>query len=122
MVKKTRNKKDNILKKPINFFADWRPLPLYELMSYILMYASVPMLAYGIQTYDLEIMRIIILAILTMYSGFFAALIWIDITDADIDAVDHPDRPVPAGTISKKKILCGGTSILSNDFHFCNHC
>jgi len=105
MVKKTRNKKDNMLKKPINFLADWRPFPLYELISYILMYASVPMLAYGIQTYDLEIMKIIILTILTLYSGFFAALIWNDITDADIDAVVHPDRPVPAGTISKKNFF-----------------
>ena len=105
MVKKTRNKKGNILKNPFNFFADWRPLPFYELMSYILMYASVPMLAYGIQTYDLEIMKIIILTILTLYSGFFAALIWNDITDADIDAVVHPDLPVPAGTISKKNFF-----------------
>jgi len=87
MVKKTGNKKDNMLKKPINFLADWRPLPLSELMSYILMYASVPMLAYGIQTYDLEIMKIILLAILTMYSGFFAALIWNDITDEDIGRI-----------------------------------
>ena len=105
MVERTRNRKCDVLKKLINFLADWRPLPFYELMSYILMYASVPMLAYGIQTYDLEIVRIIILTILTMYSGFFAALIWNDITDADIDAIVHPDRPVPAGIISKKKFF-----------------
>ena len=105
MVEKTENRRNSILKKPINFLADWRPLPLYELISYVLMYASVPMLAYGIQTYDLNIMKIILLTILTMYSGFFAALIWNDITDADIDAVAHPDRPVPAGTISKKKFF-----------------
>ena len=105
MVKKTRNKIGNMLKKSINFLDNWRPFPLYELMSYILMYASVPMLAYGIQKYDLEIMKIIILTILTLYSGFFAALIWNDISDADIDAVAHPDRPVPAGTISKKKFF-----------------
>jgi len=105
MVEKIRNRKCYVLKKPINFLADWRTLPLYELVSYILMYASVPMLAYGIQTYDLEIVRIILLTILTMYSGFFAALIWNDITDADIDIIVHPDRPVPAGTISKKNSL-----------------
>jgi len=105
MVEKTENGRDIILKKPINFLAEWRPFPLYELISYVLMYASVPMLAYGIQSYDLNIMKIIILTILTMYSGFFAALIWNDITDADIDTVVHPDRPVPAGTISKKKFF-----------------
>lgn len=89
MVKKTRNRKCDVLKKPINFLADWRPLPFYELMSYILMYANISMLTYGIQVYDLEIVRIIILTILTMYSGFFAALIWNDITDADIDTIVH---------------------------------
>jgi 4-hydroxybenzoate polyprenyltransferase len=40
-----------------------------------------------------------------LYSGFFAALIWNDITDADIDAVAHPSRPVPGGRISKKKFF-----------------
>ena len=94
-----------MLKKPVNFLINWRPFPCYELISYILMYASVPMLAYGIQTYDSGIIKIIVLTILTMYSGFFAALIWNDITDADIDTVAHPDRPVPAGTISKKKFF-----------------
>ena len=107
MINGNKGQKQKMLctKKPINFLADWHPLPLYELMSYIPMYASVPMLAYGIQTYDLEIVRIIILTILTMYSSFFAALIWNDITDVDIDVVVHPDHPIPAGTISKKNSL-----------------
>jgi 4-hydroxybenzoate polyprenyltransferase len=60
------------------------------------------MLAYGIKTYNLEIIKIIVLTILTMYSGFFAALIWNDITDRDIDAIAHPDRPVPSGRISPR--------------------
>ena len=107
MINGNKGQKQKMLctKKPINFLADWHPLPLYELMSYIPMYASVPMLAYGIQTYDLEIVRIIILTILTMYSSFFAALIWNDITDVDIDVVVHPDHQIPAGTISKKNSL-----------------
>jgi geranylgeranylglycerol-phosphate geranylgeranyltransferase len=69
------------------------------------MYASVPMLAYGIQPYNNEILYIILLTILTMYAGFFAALIWNDITDAEIDAVAHPDRPIPSGRISKSKFF-----------------
>jgi 4-hydroxybenzoate polyprenyltransferase len=69
------------------------------------MYASVPMLAYGLQSYNIDIIKIIILTILTLYSGFFAALIWNDITDADIDAVAHPDRPIPSGRISRKKFF-----------------
>jgi 4-hydroxybenzoate polyprenyltransferase len=69
------------------------------------MYASVPMLAYGIKTYDSSIITIIVLTILALYSGFFAALIWNDITDADIDTVAHPDRPIPSGRISSKKFF-----------------
>ncbi len=45
------------------------------------MFASLPMLAYGTQPYNYEIAKIIVLAVLTIYSGFFAVLIWIDITD-----------------------------------------
>ena len=69
------------------------------------MYASVPMLAYGIQSYNNEILKIIIFTIIAMYSGFFAALIWNDITDVDIDKVAHPDRPIPSGKISRKKFF-----------------
>ncbi len=98
-------KKINFLTKPFNFLSYWRSLPPYELISYIMMYASVPMLAYGINEYNFEILKIIILTVLTLYSGFFAALIWNDITDADIDELAHPDRPIPSGRISKKKFF-----------------
>ena len=94
-----------IFKRPFKFLFNWRPFPLYELVSYVLMYASVPMLAYGIQTYNLSTIKIIILTILTLYSGFFAALIWNDITDKDIDAIVHPNRPLPNGSISSKKFF-----------------
>ncbi len=90
---------------PLKFITHWRSLPLYEIISYIFMYASVPMLAYGIQKYDSNIFRIIIFSIITLYAGFFAALIWNDITDADIDSVAHPDRPIPSGRITKKKFF-----------------
>jgi len=63
------------------------------------------MLAYGLQLYNLKILKIIIFTIITLYSGFFAALIWNDITDADIDAIAHPDRPIPSGRISSKKFF-----------------
>src|SRR5512136_2981424 len=75
------------------------------MISYIFMYTSVPMLAYGIQQYDINIMRVIIFTVITLYAGFFAALIWNDITDADIDSVAHPDRPIPSGRISKKNFF-----------------
>lgn len=97
--------KKSFLTSPINFLAHWRSLPPYELISYIFMYASVPMLAYGIQPYDSNIVRIIVFTIITLYAGFFAALIWNDITDADIDFVAHPDRPIPSGRISKRKFF-----------------
>ncbi|KYK19927.1 hypothetical protein AYK24_04790 [Thermoplasmatales archaeon SG8-52-4] len=69
------------------------------------MYASIPMLAYGLKTYDSSIITIIIFTILALYSGFFAALIWNDITDVDIDDIAHPDRPIPSGRISSKKFF-----------------
>lgn len=94
-----------IVKRPFVFLSKWRSLPPYEMISYILMYASVPMLAFGIITYNIETIKIIIFSILALYSGFFAALIWNDITDADIDSVAHPDRPIPSGRISKKKFF-----------------
>jgi len=95
----------NFFIRPINFLIRWRPFPLYEIISYIFMYVSVPMLAYGLKSYNLEIIKIIILSVLTLYSGFFAALIWNDITDADIDVIAHPDRPVPKGSITKSKFF-----------------
>ncbi len=100
----SKNKTSSI-KKPLVFLSKWRSLPAYELISYIFMYSSIPMMAFGIKTYDFEIMKIILFTILSLYSGFFAALIWNDITDADIDSVVHPDRPLPSGRISSKKFF-----------------
>ena len=90
---------------PFDFLSKWRSLPPFELLSYILMFASIPMLAYGIRPYDYSIIIIIILSILSLYSGFFSALIWNDITDIKIDSVAHPDRPIPSGRISKNKFF-----------------
>jgi len=100
----TKNAKLNFA-KPLNFLKNWRSLPPFEMISYILMYSSVPMLAYGINPYNYDILRIILLTILCLYSGFFAALIWNDITDSDIDKISHPDRPIPSGRISRKKFF-----------------
>ena len=101
----TPETKKNIITKPVHFLFNWRPFPIYELISYVFMYASVPMLSYGFQSYNIEIIKVIVLSILTLYSGFFAALIWNDITDADIDVVAHPSRPIPGGRVSKKKFF-----------------
>lgn len=75
------------------------------MISYILMYSSVPLLAYGIQSFEIGLFWVILLTIITLYSGFFAALIWNDITDADIDSKVHPDRPIPSNMISKEKFF-----------------
>jgi geranylgeranylglycerol-phosphate geranylgeranyltransferase len=98
-------KENSIIKKSAVFISKWRSLPVYELISYFFMFACVPMLAYGIESYNYEIIKIIILAVLTMYSGFFATLIWNDITDVDIDLIAHPDRPIPSGRINSKKFF-----------------
>lgn len=90
---------------PLMFLLSWRSLPWYELTSYILMFASAPMLAYGIIQYDAAQYQLILFTIIALYSGFFAALIWNDITDADIDMIAHPDRPIPAGRITPRKFF-----------------
>ena len=90
---------------PFIFIKEWRSLPLYELISYFFMFASIPMLIYGIKEYNNNILLLIFLTIVTLYTGFFAVLIWNDITDADIDAVVHPDRPIPSGRITIKKFF-----------------
>jgi geranylgeranylglycerol-phosphate geranylgeranyltransferase len=104
MKKKVKNFK-LIITKPFVFLSNWRSLPLFEMLSYFLMYASIPMLAYGFNIYDYDIISIILLTILTMYSGFFAALIWNDITDSEIDIISHPDRPIPSGRISQRNFF-----------------
>ena len=42
---------------------------------------------------------------MTLYSGFFAALIWNDITDMEIDSIVHPTRPLPDGRINPKNFF-----------------
>lgn len=94
------------LRRLIDFVAGWRSLPPYELVSYTLMFASVPMLASGTRRFDgTLLLRVIAPTVLSLYAGFFAALIVNDITDADIDASAHPDRPIPAGRVSKRTFV-----------------
>ncbi|MCK5458887.1 MAG: UbiA family prenyltransferase [Thermoplasmatales archaeon] len=97
--------KSSVMIHPFAFLSQWRSLPSFEFISYVFMFASMPMLAYGVRPYDSTIITIILLSILSLYSGFFAALIWNDITDADIDSIAHPDRPIPSGKISSKKFF-----------------
>ena len=93
------------LANPFIFVSHWRSLPAYELVSYVLMFASAPMFAYGINQYDSSVVIQILFSVVALYAGFFAALIWNDISDADIDSIAHPDRPIPSGKISIKKIF-----------------
>jgi len=97
--------KSSVIIHPFAFLSKWRSLPSFELISYVFMFASMPMLAYGIKPYDSSIITIIILSVLSLYSGFFAALIWNDITDAEIDSIAHPDRPIPSGRISSSRFF-----------------
>lgn len=83
----------------------WRTIMVYELISFAIMYTTVPMLAYGIKPYNWEIVRIILLSILTLFSGYFATLIWNDISDIEIDRIAHPDRIMPSGRITPKQFF-----------------
>lgn len=83
----------------------WRTIMVYELISFAIMYTTVPMLAYGIKPYNWDIVRIILLSILTLFSGYFATLIWNDISDIEIDKIAHPDRIMPSGRITPKQFF-----------------
>jgi 4-hydroxybenzoate polyprenyltransferase len=64
-----------------------------------------PMLAYGIKPYEAQLIWVIVYTIIALYSGFFATLLWNDITDVEIDKIAHPDRPLPSKRISVKKMF-----------------
>lgn len=96
---------EHILKRPIKFLFRWRWFTYYEMICYVCMYAGTMMFAYGIQPHTLMSLKLVLLTILTLYSGFFAALIWNDITDRDIDVVVHPDRPIPERRISQSRFF-----------------
>ena len=83
----------------------WRTIMVYEMLSFVIMYVTVLMLAYGTQPYPWDMFRIILLTILTLFSGYFATLIWNDISDIEIDRIAHPDRIMPSGRITKTKFF-----------------
>jgi len=78
---------------------------MYEMLSLNIMYCAAPMLAYGIQSYDWNILRILLLSIITLFSGYFATLIWNDISDMEIDKIAHPDRTIPSGRITPRQFF-----------------
>ncbi len=100
-----QDKTRGIYQKITDFLFKWRSFSSFRLIQYVFMFASVPMLAYGIKIYDLQIITTILFTILALFSGFFATLLWNDITDVNIDIIAHPDRPLPAGRISAKKMF-----------------
>jgi 4-hydroxybenzoate polyprenyltransferase len=91
--------------RPLRYLDRWRPFPPYELICYVLMFAAAFLFAYSIQPYGITQLKLVFLTIITLYSGFFAALIWNDITDKDIDAVVHPHRAIPSGIISSNNFF-----------------
>ena len=95
----------NFLTRPLRFVAHWRSLPPYELIGYVFMFAATIMFAYGIQPYSWTIVKLVVLTVATLYAAYFAALIWNDITDKDIDVIVHPGRPLPVGQISPRKFF-----------------
>ena len=95
----------NFLIRPLRFVAHWRSLPPYELIGYVFMFAAVTVFAYGIQAYTLTVVKLVVLTVATLYVAYFAALIWNDITDQDIDVIVHPGRPLPVGQISPRRFF-----------------
>ena len=94
-----------IIKKPFIFLSEWRSLPLYELLSYVFMFAGISMLAHGTQSFTQNDYLTLFASIGALYTGFFATLIWNDITDAKIDEIVHPDRPIPSKKIEPGRLF-----------------
>lgn len=115
---KAKKKPSFLIVHPFKFVTKWRSLPAYEMISYFFIYACVPMLAYGIKPYNLSIIKIILFTVISLYSGFFAALIWNDITDVEIDAIVHPNRPIPNGRITIRKMFAIALSFSAAAFIF----
>lgn len=111
MERKEKSKKEFFFTRPVQFLSHWRPFPPYELICYILMFAGATLFAWatmftdGKLKFSIEIIKPVLLTIATLYSGFFAALIWNDITDQDIDSIVHPARAIPSGHISSKNFF-----------------
>ncbi|MCJ7571774.1 MAG: UbiA prenyltransferase family protein [Candidatus Thermoplasmatota archaeon] len=101
MLAKVKHKK----KKNYSYYRYWRNFSIFKLVSYALMFASAPMLAYGVQPYFLNQIKTIVFTILALYFGYFSALIFNDLTDVDIDLMVHQNRPLPLKIISKKKFF-----------------
>lgn len=104
-MEKQPSRQENILRRPIKFLFKWRSFTFYEMICYVFMYAGTMVFAYGIQPYTILSIKLVLLTIATLYSGYFAALIWNDITDKEIDVVVHPTRPIPEQRISQSKFF-----------------
>ena len=112
------DKTKKLFSKPSTFLLRWRSFSGLRLIQYPFMFASVPMLAYGLKPYELEMIVVIVFTIIALYSGFFATLLWNDITDKDIDAIAHPDRPLPAGRIGATRMFMIALAFSASTFIF----
>jgi 4-hydroxybenzoate polyprenyltransferase len=106
-----------------NFFFRWRPLHwrsiwVYELISFTLMYASMVFLAHSGQPVTWDFLKILVFSIISLFSGYFAALIWNDINDRDIDSVVHPDRPLPGKRMSAARFFAIALVFSASTFLF----
>ncbi len=124
MVKKNQQKnlgnQSNLRIHPFNFLKSWRSLPAYELIGYVFMFSGIQLLAYQLQLFSPSFVIDFFSCIIALYTGFFAALIWNDITDSDIDRIVHPTRPIPSDRISPTRFFCIGVilAILTLLFSF----
>jgi len=76
------------------------------------------MLAIGIRAYTFDLVRIIVFSVISLFSGYFAALIWNDINDEDIDRVVHPDRPLPGNRMSSRRFFAIALVFSASTFIF----
>ena len=104
------------------FFFRWRPLHwrsiwVYELISFTFMYAGMMILGNANQPAPWDYPKIIY-GIISLFSGYFAALIWNDINDKDIDRVVHPDRPLPGKRMTAARFFAIALIFSASTFIF----
>lgn len=89
------------LMRPANIITAWADI--------ILGYAAASSVTGGINNLDLITLTTLILATTGLYGG---GVVFNDICDAALDAVERPERPIPSGRVSLKGAIVLGTALL----------
>ena len=89
------------LMRPANIITAWADI--------LLGYAAASAVTGGIENLDLVTLGTLILATTGLYGG---GVVFNDVCDAALDAVERPERPIPTGRVSLRGAIALGTALL----------